>query len=54
MLFGGGGGREKEREGNINVRNIDWLPFCAHPDLGLNPQPRHVLKFEPMTFQLVG
>ena len=27
-----GEGREKEKERNINVRNIDWLPPIGSPD----------------------
>ena len=38
--------REKERERNIDVRNIDQLLLSdasrMHRDWELNPQPRHV------------
>ena len=47
-----GEGREKERERNINVREIHWLVAShMHPDQGPNLKPRHVpwLKIEPIT-----
>ena len=37
FIFREVGGREKERERNINV----WLPFTG-PNWGPGPQPRHV------------
>ena len=35
-----GGERERDRERNINVRNIDWLVAPhTYPNMGLHPQP---------------
>ena len=47
------GGRERERERNINVRDKHWsVASCMHPDPKLNLQPRYVSwpEIEPMTF----
>ena len=50
------GGREREREINNNVRNIDLLPLVHAPDQGLNPQPSMCFDWgiEPIAFQFVG
>ena len=48
-----GGERERDRERNINVRNIDWLVAPhTYPNMGLHPQPRYVpwVGTKPTTF----
>ena len=49
-------GREKVREKNITVRNIDRLPLATRPDQGPNPQLRQVPSWgiEPKTFCCAG
>ena len=55
LFFREGEGRAKERERNIDVRNIDWLPL-AHPQLGTWPtiQARALTRIELETFGFEG
>ena len=50
-----GEGREKKRERNINVRNINWLPSIHAPagNLTHNPGicPAQELNWQPFAFQ---